>query len=357
VSSADLPAVLAHLEALVACDTENPPRAPDAGGVLRHVREALRPGFVCEDNDLGDGCLNLLAVRGRPRLLFNCHLDTVPAAPGWSGDPLRLEVRDGRAAGLGACDVKGAAAALLAAAAATSGPAALLFTTDEEHGTGRCVSAFLERQPDYGAVVVAEPTGCRAVTGHRGIASVGGVFSGPGGHASRADADRGALHQAVRWAAGALEAAARHGEGPSGVRFNLGLLRGGDKANMVAARAEVAWGVRPPPEVSLEELVAELSACAPDPAAVTWERRFTGPQLPASPGVDAAPVAHDLGLPPGPAVDFWTEAALFSQAGIPALVFGPGHIEQAHAAGEWVALDQLAEAAATYRRLLDGGGA
>src|SRR5690606_40867211 len=55
----------------------------------------------------------------------------------------------------------------------------------------------------------------------------------------------------------------------------------------------------------------------------------------------ARDVAESLGLPIGNAVDFWTEASLFSAAGLDAIVYGPGHIAQAHTADEWVALDQL----------------
>ena len=47
-------------------------------------------------------------------------------------------------------------------------------------------------------------------------------------------------------------------------------------------------------------------------------------------------------------MDFWTEASIFSAAGVPALVLGPGHIAQAHAADEWVALDQLNTAYQQY---------
>jgi acetylornithine deacetylase len=54
----------------------------------------------------------------------------------------------------------------------------------------------------------------------------------------------------------------------------------------------------------------------------------------------------------GPPVDFWTEAALFSAAGYPAIVFGSGDIREAHARNESVATDDLALAASTYQRLL-----
>ena len=67
----------------------------------------------------------------------------------------------------------------------------------------------------------------------------------------------------------------------------------------------------------------------------------------------ARDLTDELGLPIGNAVDFWTEASLFSQAGLTAFVFGPGHIAQAHTADEWVALEQLATVTAHYQRLLD----
>jgi acetylornithine deacetylase len=64
-------------------------------------------------------------------------------------------------------------------------------------------------------------------------------------------------------------------------------------------------------------------------------------------------LAGKLGLPLGPAVNFWTEASLFSEAGLPALVFGPGDIAQAHTADEWVALAQLETVANHYQRIIE----
>ena len=70
---------------------------------------------------------------------------------------------------------------------------------------------------------------------------------------------------------------------------------------------------------------------------------------------DACGLAHALDLPIGNAVDFWTEASLFSAAGYTAIVYGPGDIAQAHAADEWVALEQLQRYAETIHRLLASG--
>lgn len=363
MSGGELSPVLTRLERLVAFDTRNPPRdvhADEAGGLFAYLAAELSPaGFSVTVKDLGEGCVSLLATRGEPRTLFNVHVDTVPADPGWTRDPLRLVVEGDRAIGLGACDIKGAAAGLLAAAAETRGDAALLFTSDEEAGSSRCIKDFLAEHRPTARVIVAEPTGCRAVIAHRGIATCTGELRGVGGHASspRALADS-AVHEAVRWAARALAHAeaseARRYQDLQGIRFNLGLLQGGIKANMIASTATVRFGVRPLPDQRPEDVIAAICALAPDPARVTWTPGFTAPPLPADPGASQAePFARAIGLPLGPPVDFWTEAALFSAAGHDTvLVYGPGDIAQAHTAGEHVSLAHLAEATATYRRLL-----
>jgi len=356
-----LDAVLRHLEALVAFDTRNPPRAIGTGGIFDYLRAHL-PGFRIEVVDHGAGAVHLLAVRGAPRRLFNVHLDTVPDSPHWQGDPLRLRVAGDRAIGLGACDIKGAAAGLLAAAAQTAGDAAFLFSSDEEANDARCIAGFLAGDHGFAEALVAEPTGCRAVLAHRGIASVLMHFHGQAGHASDAQAPTAsALHQAVRWGDAALDLVEGHAGdrfgGLTGLRFNIGRVEGGIKANMIAPAAELRFGFRPLPSHDIDELHARLRALAVD--GTGYQETFRGPSLPAGDvaGAEAArlrarDLADALDLPVGNAVACWTEASLFSQAGLTALVYGPGDIAQAHSADEWVALDQLAAYAGTVRRLI-----
>ena len=361
---------LAHLEWLVAAPTENPPKRIDESGILDRITRELGAGFEVDFVDLGDGSFNLFARRGAPRILWNFHLDTVPAAPDWDGSPfaLRVEVDRARAVGLGACDIKGAVAAMLTAVQRTKGDVALLFSTDEEAGKGRCIAAFLERGLSFDGVVVAEPTKGHAVLAHRGIGTASGRFRGEAGHASRADAlSASATHEAIRWGAAALAHAEASMTKPSessnaalsGLRFNLGRIEGGEKPNVVAAEARVRFGVRPPPGVLPQEAVAQFQSLAPRAERVDWEPGFFGSALPAG-SADTADLlrasgealAARLGLPLGPAVDFWTEAALFSARGYAAIVYGPGDIAQAHTQNEWVALTELARAAATYHKLL-----
>jgi len=355
--------VLRHLAALVAFDTRNPPRHIGTGGIFDYLRATLA-GFNVEVSDHGAGAVSLLATRGTPRHVFNVHLDTVPAAQGWTADPLQLRVLDRRAIGLGACDIKGAGAALLAAASRTDGDAAFLFSSDEEANDARCVAAFLASDHGCEQAIVAEPTRCEAVLAHRGISAVRLRFTGQGGHASNAGAlDASALHRTLRWGAGALdlvesESHRRFG-GLTGLRFNVGRIEGGIKANMIAQEAELRFGFRPLPSQDIDALHAGFRALVELRDGDEYAETFRGPALPGGGIAEAEDkrlaardLADEAGLPIGNAVDFWTEASLFSQAGMTALVFGPGDIAQAHAPDEWVALEQLETAAGHYVRML-----
>lgn len=358
--------VLNHLNALVGYDTRNPPRAIGTDGIFDYLCEQL-PGFRIELEDHGAGAVSLLAVRGQTQRVFNVHLDTVPDSPAWSADPLRLRVDGERAVGLGACDIKGAAACLLAAAENTSGPVAMLFTTDEEANDARCVPAFLKRDHGFTEAIIAEPTQAQAVLAHRGIASVRMQFRGQAGHASAANAlDASAVHQAMRWGTRALDQVAamshlRFG-GLTGMRFNIGRVEGGIKANVIAPQAELRFGFRPLPSQSAAELHEQFRGLADPASLAAYEQTFLGPPLPSGDvaqaedrRLQARDLADALELPIGNGVDFWTEAALFSAAGLTALVYGPGDIAQAHSADEWVALEQLSRVTDTYARLMSGG--
>ena len=363
-----LDAVLKHLEALVSFDTRNPPRLIGTGGIFDYIRTQL-PDFRIEVSDHGEGAVSLFAVRGNPRRVFNVHLDTVPSSDAWTADPHVLRVTGDRAIGLGACDIKGAAAGLIAAANVTQGDAAFLFSSDEEANDPRCIAAFLGSDHGFSEAIIAEPTRCEAVLAHRGISSVMLRFRGEAGHASGANALRAnALHQAMRWGTNALalvesEAQSRFG-GLTGLRFNIGKVEGGIKANVIAPSAEVRFGFRPLPSHDIDALHARFGTCAAVGALERYEETFRGPSLPSGASfgeagaaaeerrLAARDLADELGLPIGNAVDFWTEASLFSQAGLTAIVYGPGDIAQAHTADEWVSLAQLQRYADSVTRML-----
>jgi len=361
--------ILEHLEALVACDTQNPPRLIDGdSAIFRYCAKVVGAnvvgnGFQTKVWDHGDGHVSWYAVKGKPEVLFNVHLDTVPVGNGWTGDPHKLAVKDGRAYGRGSCDIKGAAATLLALAEQGVENLALLFTSDEEGAGGCCVDKFLaaDEAQRFGQVIVAEPTSCQAVLAHRGFLSVKTRFHGVPGHSSEARAlHENSNHQMAQWAAAALEVARakKQSEADPGSCMNMGIIKGGTKSNVIAGSTFVHWSARLQPGESNEDFLREIKACASGESSVEWEVPFAGEPLPASGRDDD--LSRDFctrqGLEPGNAVDFWTEASVFSAAGLPALVLGPGHIAQAHVANEWVSTAQLEQAYLLYGQVVNNDG-
>ena len=350
--------VLNHLGKLVAFDTQNPPRSLSAASpVFDWISDSLGPGFKIEITDHGLGRVSMLAVRGQPTLLFNVHLDTVPVIEGSRFPALEMTLEDGRVYGRGSCDIKGAAACLLEIAAATDKPMAMLFTTDEEGASGCCVSEFVKtpQSRQFRQVVVAEPTDSLAVLSHRGYLSVKGEFTGEPGHSSERRAlQDNALHKLSVWVAAAVGQAEQmelQGRRPC---FNVGEVHGGIKSNIIAAQAKLHWSARLSPGESNQEFL-NLMTRLDSSGSAQWHVPFSGPPLPTG-GMDISRAEQfvDLhGIEAGPPVDFWTEASLFAQSGIPAIVLGPGNIAQAHALDEWVSVEQLEKALDIYTQLVN----
>ena len=223
----DLELTLQHLKALVACDTSNPPRKINQSGLIEYLSslDCLAPQIT----DLGEGSMNILLAKGSPKYLINVHLDTVPAGDGWKSNPYDLMINDGRAIGLGACDIKGAAACLLTLVEKGLKNYAILFSTDEEAGQSTCIKEYIKTQQTFEGVIVAEPTQNKAVTCHRGILTGTQEFFGLAGHSSeqRAMADN-AIHKLTRWSDAALKVAESYNsksfKGLQGIAFNLSLI-------------------------------------------------------------------------------------------------------------------------------------
>ncbi len=351
--------VLKHLEALIAFDTQNPPRNLKGDSLLfEYLRTALGPGFEFEVSDYLKGRISFLAVRGEPELLFNVHLDTVPVLEGAKFPPLKMKLHDDRVYGRGACDIKGAAACLLTIAQRTRAPLALLFTTDEEGAEGCAVSKFIElgKCAPFEQVIVAEPTVCRAEVVHRGYLSVKGVFRGNSGHSSeRRSLQDNAIHRMARWSAAAVREAKRLEDDGLRTCFNIGTVEGGVKSNVIADRVAIHWSARLLPGQSNRKFLDRMLKLEGAEHA-EWEVPFRGPPLPNAENIELAAdsFARSKGLDMGKGLNFWTEASLFSAAGIPALVLGPGDIKQAHVVDEWVSLEQLDTAFRIYSKLVKG---
>lgn len=290
---------------------------------------------------------------GTPKRIINAHVDTVPANAGWSRDPWTAHIADGRLYGLGSADTKGAiAATLVALEGAQPRDLGVLFSGDEEAGS-EVMHAFLTT-PHAAAireVIVCEPTARVGGTAHRGVLGQKATLLGPGGHSSKADHLPKPLAQLARLAVALDDAGRRRvAEGPpnmTGTCLNIAALHGGVAFNVIPARGELEWSLRPYPAFDRADWEREVTALA----------RAIDPQITIASTIDHAPFSCDSRLVDlvrpfaraiGP-LDFWTEAAMWSHHGADAIVIGPGDIAQAHAADEWVALDDLDWAVALFR--------
>jgi acetylornithine deacetylase len=354
-----------RLAELVAFDTQNP--AGDDRLMCHRLKselELLGAEEVILETFQHTGFV-YAAFGPNPSLLINAHIDTVPANSGYTSPPHVLVRRGTRLVGLGSADTKGAVAAILEALATCRteqlpiAPVAILFSGDEELG-GTALRAFLktERARSLTRAVVCEPTGCRVGSRHRGVAAATAVVRGEGGHSSAADRVVNPIAVLCRAAVALDEFGCRQRPiGPpgfAGLCLAVAALEGGLAFNVIPSSAKLTVSVRPGPGVSLGPLLSEMErivreACAPEP--VEWQVTLANPPFQTRDLASFGPLLGDavdrpIDLP------FWSEAAQLSDAGIDAVVFGPGNIEQAHAADEYVELDQLEHAHETFLRLL-----
>jgi acetylornithine deacetylase len=349
---------VALLETLISHDSHNPggdePRLAELleRELRRRGADTVERVIVPRpdgDDRPGQGAY-VWAAWGRPTLVVNAHLDTVPANAGWTGDPWTPRVAGGRVVGLGAADTKGAIAAILCALdQVRPDGVAVLFSGDEEMG-GTCMRHAIDSGTARGVTqaIVCEPTSCRAGIRHRGVAALVVDLAGAGGHSSNADRMPAPLADLARVAVAFDDwGRARRGEGPPGFEgmcANVAKLDGGVAFNVVPDRASLSFSLRPPPGADqrriLDDLVGIASRTAPGSR--------TKVLLDNTPFAtrDVASFGRWLGAIVDAPFDmgFWTEAAVLSNAGIDCVVFGPGDIARAHAPDEFVPIDDLARA-------------
>jgi len=312
-------------------------------------------------------------------LVLSAHSDVVPVeGQHWHTDPFELtEVPQGLAA-RGACDMKGFLACVLAkapqiAAAAHHRPVHIALTHDEEvgcHGAEALCAHLVARGAAPALCIVGEPTLMQVIDGHKGCFEYHTRFTGLAGHGSAPDQGVNAIVFAVRYAAKLMDlAAAFKADPPPGSRFdppwttiNIGLLNGGFAPNVIPEEADLGWDMRPvrPGDGAFvketmaafvrDELLPEMRRIHPGAdivLEVEGEVRGLDPQEPnpARARAMALTGANGAGT-----VAFGTEAGLFQSLGCATVVCGPGSIDQAHKADEWIAADELSKCLA----FLDG---
>ena len=326
---------------------------------------------------------NLFATLGPEQsggILLSGHSDVVPVSDqAWSSDPFVMEERDGRFYGRGACDMKGFIAATLAMAPVfadrvTDRPLPVAFTYDEDTGCfgARHLGEILAaRELTPAVAIVGEPTEMRIIEGHKGCYEYSTHFTGLPGHGSRPDLGVNAVEFAVRYVHHLLGLKDRlRARAPEGSRFeppwttvNVGALSGGVAHNVIAPTARVDWEMRPvqPDDAAFvkdslralceTELLPRMRAVHPE-AAIKLEVIGEVAGLAPTDDNEARRIVAELtGANTADLAAFGTEAGIIQALGTDVVVCGPGSIEQAHKADEYVALDQLSQCLSMLERL------
>jgi len=322
------------LQRLCACETTS--GREDAG--LAELRTLLLGlGATLVEQPVAEGRTNVLALWGRPRVLFSTHLDTVPPylPPRLEGDVFH---------GRGACDAKGQMVAQLGAvktllAEGREGLAWLGVVGEETDSAGAAAAlALTDRLRDLRALINGEPTGLKLATGQRGAQHLCLHCTGRAAHSGSPELGHDATWPLLDWLQRLREQPRPTDPALGPEVWNLGLLRAGEALNSVPASAEARLMARTLPGSTF---AAEARRLAPPEGSVALSLDEPPDRYPAIPGFEYAAMPFGSDAP--------TLRALVPDRTV--VLAGPGSIRVAHTLEEHLTLAELEAGVDLNRRL------
>ena len=296
------------------------------------------------------------AEKGKPRLLLAPHTDTVSVA-GMTIDPFSGELRDGKIWGRGASDTKGPMAAMLFALLECKDVLPHLsheiwFAGFMGEEAGQQGARALAGKEKFDFAIIGEPTGLQTVHTHKGSVWLTLRAHGRAAHASTPQIGENAIEKilaAIETLQGELSArfGAHSDEILGPLTFNLGTIQGGSRINIVPDLCEAKIDIRTLPGQDLAPLLDSLTE---EFAGVEFEWRILGPLQTdlAHPFIQVLEAcgARCVGAP------WFCDAAFLAAAGTPAVALGPGSMDQAHTADEWISLADLEAGVEFFKEVL-----
>ena len=368
-----LPEALTLLSSLVAHNTD-----PDSSNqaLVAEVETYLRSHGLTAltEPDASGEKISLLCTIGPDTpggVVLSGHTDVVSVkGQDWQSPPFELNERNGRYYARGSCDMKGFIACVLAqaphfAAAKLSVPVHIALSRDEEIGSVG-MPQMLEMVKQSGAApavaIVGEPTQMKIVAGHKAGYEMLTVFTGVEAHSSMPSAGSSANVPAARFAVYLEELSQAMASAPvAGSLFdpphgsiNIGIIHGGTAKNIIAGRCVIDWHYRPlpheDPEIVVEKarryaadvLLPQMRANGHQAASVEVTTDSCYPGLTPDEHSPALRLVRQLtGQTDYQVVSFGADSGHWQQGGIPAVLLGPGSIQQAHKPDEFITADQL----------------
>lgn len=322
------------------------------------------------------GLVATIGAQDEGGLALSAHTDVVDVrGQRWSHEPFTLTEDNGRLFGRGTVDMKGFIACALAMVPTWVGrpaipPVHLVLSYDEEigcRGTSAMVDGIRELGLSIRGIVVGEPTGMAPIIGHKGKVSIEVRFHGRAGHSSMPASGTNAIHaaaefvQEIRAAQLAIEAdfpVDREHRVPFST-LHVGKISGGTALNIIPDFASVSVEARTVGTQSVSK-VRDLIDRAARASAERTDTSVTFAELGAYPGLSTPSddpfvqlVKAASSSSQASKVDYGTEAGMLAkELGVPAVVCGPGDIERAHKADEYILDDELEQCIAFLDRLV-----
>lgn len=316
-------------------------------------------------------------------VVLSAHTDVVPVTgQNWSRDPFIPWEEDGRLYGRGSADMKGFAATALSKvpdflAANLEKPIHIALSYDEEvgcFGAAPLVSDLLEKELRPAFAIVGEPTNMKVVTGHKGIAVFKTTIRGHPAHSSQLHRGVSAISAAAKlisWLDTRTDENKSNADPdcpfePPYTTLHSGVIKGGEAHNITAQHCEFVTDIRLLPGDSAQTWIEAYKAfintqVLPDMLEISADCSIDVAELAYVPGLSeetdgrAETEARRLtGDNARHVVVYATEGGIFQEHGLSTVVCGPGSIDQAHQADEFIELAELDRCAEFLDRLVTG---
>ncbi|MFF7062617.1 acetylornithine deacetylase [Pseudomonas sp. NPDC008258] len=314
-------------------------------------------------------------------IVLSGHTDVVPVdGQDWHSDPFKPEVRDGKLYGRGTCDMKGFIGAGLHLVPEMLGmrlarPIHFALSFDEEVtclGAPLMIEELMKRGINPDGCIVGEPTNMRPIIAHKGINAYRCCFKGHAAHSSLTPHGLNAIEYAARLICFIRDTAEGfRRNGPFDEQYDVpfttaqtSTISGGNAMNTVPAECNFEFEFRNLPTLDPKVIFKQIEAYAfdvllpkmkaehPD-AAIAFDMISDAPGLNASEQAEITKLVRALtGDQDKRKVAYGTEAGQFQDAGIPSIICGPGDIQQAHKANEYLSLDQLVQCESFLRKVV-----
>ena len=315
-------------------------------------------------------------------IVLSGHTDVVPAKElNWNSDPFKLTRKDDLLYGRGSCDMKGFIASTIVAAEILKNknlnyPVHFSYTYDEEigcFGARHLIKELKKYKYKPSIVIIGEPTNMEIIEAHKGDCEYTTCFHGIEGHASNPEKGLSAIQYGSLFTNKLFEIGNElKRRAPSDSPFNppwttvqVGKIEGGVAHNVIAGQCSIDWEMRPINEEDKNFVKNNLLKYCQNKLLPEMQSKFAEAKIETEtigeiPGLipqkdnQARVIMQDLLQSNSTGViSFGTEAGIFQEMNMDVVVCGPGSIDQAHKANEFVSISELDKCLQNLLKLLD----